>query len=75
MNRFPLLVKRISKLKVNGEEIIRTHNALASGKPLSNYFDVYAQQEDRLEQFEKDMQKAIEEWDPQDLNSFWTGPS
>ena len=75
MNRFPSLVKRISKLKLNGEEIVRTHNALASGKPFPNFYDVHAQQEARIEQFEKDMEKAIKEWDPQDLNSFWTGPS
>lgn len=75
MNRFPSLVKRISKLKVNGEKIIYTHNAIAAGKPFSNHYDVYAEQEARLEEFEKDMVKAIEEWDPQDLNKFWTGLS
>jgi len=75
MNRFPALIKRIGKLKLIGDDLLRTHQALANPKPYWDIDALHKCQEHRIEEFERNMEHAINDWTRDDLHKYWTGYS
>ena len=74
MNRFPRLMQHIGRLNVLGSDLIRTHRGLVNKNP-RNLDAAYREQEHRIEEFEKTMVHAINDWIREDLNRYWTGHS
>ena len=74
MNRFPKLMQHIVKLNILGSDLIKTHRALTNLNT-RNLDAVYKEQEHRIEEFEKTMEHAINDWNREDLNKYWKGHS
>ena len=75
MNRFTSLIRNIKKLDTLGDELLRTHAALANTKSQYTLDKLHKRQECRIEEFEKTMEHAINDWRREDLNKYWTGYS
>lgn len=68
MNRFTALMRNIKKLNSIGDELLRTHVVLTNTKQMhwdSN--ELHKCQEYRIEEFEKTMEHAINDWRREDL--------
>ena len=75
MNRFPALMRRLGKLNIIGDDLLRTHQALANAKPHWDTDALHKVQEHRIEEFERNMEHAINDWRREDLHKYWTGYS
>lgn len=71
----------LNKLRITvriGEDIVRTHHYLGKlnkTSPIEMVEGLQQAQEERIEDFEKHMDSAINDWDQADLNRYWTGYS
>jgi len=72
MNKFPSLVRRLAKLQITGNEILKTHHVLTRNPPW-NCDPLHRLQERRIEEFEKNMIRLAKEWRQEDLDKYWTG--
>jgi hypothetical protein len=75
MNRFPQLVTRLARAHGVGQDIIRTHQALHNAQSHWDIDGLHRIQERRIDEFDKHMVSAINDWNRDDLNKYWTGYS
>ena len=68
-------MRRIGKLNILGDDLLRTHQALTNSKPHWDMEALHKVQEHRIEEFEKNMDHAINDWRREDLHKYWTGYS
>jgi hypothetical protein len=73
MNRFPALMRSIGKLNIIGDDLLRTHQAMVNHKPHWDMEALEKCQKHRVNEFERTMEHAINDWNREDLHKYWTG--
>ena len=68
-------MRRIGKLNIIGDDLIRTHKEMKYASPNWDMDALHRVQEHRIEEFEKHMEHAINDWRREDLHAYWTGHS